>query len=173
MLHGPRFYKHIHKMHHGMRVCIDESLPLTTLPEFTAPVAFSSTYCTLTEHLFSNILPVFLGILILQAHWSMMIMFFCSLELGTLGTHSGYNLPWNSYALQHDWHHYIYTENYAPIGFMDSLHGSNTVFKAWLAELKRREERGNHDDVLVKAREEIARREANREHPGEMVQTVT
>jgi len=27
--------------------------------------------------------------------------------------------------------------------------------------------------VLVKAREEIARREANREHAGEMVQTVT
>jgi hypothetical protein len=49
---------------------------------------------------------------------------------------------------------------------MDSLHGINTVFKAWLAELKSREEKGNHDDVLVKAREEIARREANGEHPG-------
>jgi len=33
--------------------------------------------------------------------------------------------------------------------------------------------KGNHDDVLVKAREEIARREANREHPGEIIQTVT
>ena len=63
--------------------------------EFTAPVALSSTYCTLTEHLTSNIMPVLIGTTILQSHWSMMIMFFCGLEVGTLSTHSGYNLPFN------------------------------------------------------------------------------
>jgi methylsterol monooxygenase len=98
-----------------------------------------------------------------------MVMSFCSLELGTLSAHSGYNLPWNSYALQHDWHHYTHTENYGPIGFMDSLHGSDAAFKAWLAELKRRE--GMKGGVLVKAREEIARREAT-EGPGQMVQAA-
>jgi methylsterol monooxygenase len=97
----------------------------------------------------------------------MMVMFFCSLELGTLSTHSGYNLPWNSSALQHDWHHYIYTENYGPTGLLDSWYGSNTVFRAWLAELKSREGGG---DVLAMARKEIARREATGRHPPERVQ---
>ena len=58
--------------------------------EFTAPVAVASTYCTVTEHLFSNIGPILLGILLLRSHWVSMIQFFCTLELGTLCTHSGY-----------------------------------------------------------------------------------
>lgn len=123
--------------------------------EFTAPVAFSSTYCTLTEHILSNILPIVLGVMILRPHWSLMVMFFCSLEIGTLSTHSGYNLPFNSNALQHDWHHFFYTENYGPTGLLDSFHGSNKVFSAWLGELERRE--GLKGDDLGKvAREKIA-----------------
>lgn len=35
-VHAPRWYAKVHKMHH----------------QFTAPVAFASTYCTMTEHLF-------------------------------------------------------------------------------------------------------------------------
>lgn len=46
-----------------------------------------------------------LGIVILKAHWSLMMLFFCSLELGTLSSHSGYNVPGNFAALKHDWHH--------------------------------------------------------------------
>lgn len=42
-------------------------------------------------------------------------------------------------ALKHDWHHYAYKENYGPLGFVDTLLGTNSSFKAWLAELKARD----------------------------------
>ena len=83
--------------------------------EFTAPVAFSSTYCTMLEHFLSNLLPILLGVEILGAHWSDMVLFFCSLEMGTLSTHSGYNLPWNFNALQHDWHQQV-VRNFSAVG---------------------------------------------------------
>jgi sterol desaturase/sphingolipid hydroxylase (fatty acid hydroxylase superfamily) len=88
----------------------------------------------------------------------MLWMFFCSLELGTLSTHSGYNLPWNFNALQHDWHHYSFLENFGPSGILDELHGSNKKFKGWLAELARRDGKGDRR-TLMKAREELAKLE--------------
>lgn len=58
----------------------------------------------MTEHVLSNLLPILLGIEILRAHWCDMVLFFCSLELGTLSTHSGYDIPFSYNALTHDWH---------------------------------------------------------------------
>ncbi|KDE07101.1 hypothetical protein MVLG_02671 [Microbotryum lychnidis-dioicae p1A1 Lamole] len=130
--------------------------------KFTAPVALSSTYCTLPEHLFSNLLPIVLGIMILGAHWSLMIMFFCSLELGTLNTHSGYNFVGGFSALQHDWHHYAYTENFGPTGILDKIYGTNTAFTSWIEELTRRESGAtgsSKGDVVSQARKELARKE--------------
>lgn len=118
-------------------------------------------------------------------------MFFCGLEMGTLSTHSGYNLPFNykcvvvlnshasrltlfgNSALQHDWHHYFYQENYGPTGALDALHGTNVVFRAWISELSRRDlekkrdgegngssrTENNNEDVYTRARREIAEKE--------------
>jgi fatty acid hydroxylase domain-containing protein 2 len=92
-----------------------------------------------------------------------MVMFFCSLEVETLTTHSGYNLPWNANALQHDWHHFFYTENYGPTGVLDWWHGSNKIFKGWLKELAKKgpvsNANGSSPTVFKKAREDLAKGE--------------
>lgn len=102
-------------------------------------------------------------------------MFFCSLELGTLATHSGYNFPLNFNSLQHDWHHCSfppvssfareteegadsYTENYGPTGILDNLHGSNVAFKAWMAELTARGDGVDAREELVAMEKEALRK---------------
>ncbi|KAL8287496.1 hypothetical protein RQP46_003354 [Phenoliferia psychrophenolica] len=163
--HTPRIYKHFHKMHHTQVATLSffSRIHLTnaSFSSFTAPIALASTYCTMTEHFCSNLFPLVVGILLLQAHWSMMIMFFCNLELGTLSTHSGYNFPGSFSALEHDWHHYSFTEMFGPIGLCDEIAGSNKVFKAWLAELGSRNEGGKA--TTAQAREALAELEVQRE----------
>lgn len=122
-VHSRALYTRVHKLHHT----------------FSAPVALASTYCTPTEHLLSNLAPIILGILAVDAHWSLTIMFFLALETATLATHSDYNIPGLNDALQHDWHHYSFTENFGPVGWMDELLGTNRAYKSWLREVKRRD----------------------------------
>lgn len=122
-VHSKRWYASIHKMHHT----------------FQAPVAMASTYCTMTEHWLSNLLPIALGVSACQAHWSLTVMFFCSLQIGTMCTHSDYSIPGLYDALGHDWHHYSFTENFGPTGLLDHFAGTDKNFKIWLKELKRRD----------------------------------
>jgi len=80
------------------------------------------------------------------------MMFFASLQVGTLCTHSGYNIPGLFNALQHDWHHYAYTENFGPTGLLDGILGTDKNFKVWLGELKLRDK----ENWWTKGRVELA-----------------
>ncbi|XP_006815595.1 fatty acid hydroxylase domain-containing protein 2-like [Saccoglossus kowalevskii] len=113
IIHHPLLYKHIHKLHH----------------EWTAPIGLTCIYAHPIEFMFSNILPVIGGPIVMGSHlivhwlWLVIAMVFTSFD------HSGYHFPMMKSPEIHDFHHLKFNVNYGFTGVLDWLHGTDTMFR--------------------------------------------
>uniref|UniRef100_A0A914DUZ9 Fatty acid hydroxylase domain-containing protein n=1 Tax=Acrobeloides nanus TaxID=290746 RepID=A0A914DUZ9_9BILA len=113
LLHHPRLYKHIHKIHH----------------EWTAPIGVVSIYAHPIEHMFSNIVPLIVGPLICGSHLFTIWVWYGLAQFSTTVSHSGYHFPLLPSPESHDYHHYSFNQCFGVLGVLDWLHGTDANFR--------------------------------------------
>lgn len=94
------------------------------------PVAITAIYCHPIEHIFSNLLPPFLGVFAMGSHIATAWMWFTLAICNTLSAHSGYHLPFFPSPESHDFHHLKFNNCFGVLGILDRLHGTDTQFRA-------------------------------------------
>jgi len=110
MLHwSPILYRHIHKVHH----------------RFPAPTAMACVYAHPIEFALGNVLPIYLGPMMVNAHPTTCYIWWSLAMLGTCKGHSGYRIL--GHADYHEEHHVLYKYNYGGMGVLDRLLGTYRV----------------------------------------------
>ncbi len=106
ILHINPLYKYIHKKHH----------------EIHAPIGISSIYMTVSELYIGNIIPLYLPLLIVNAHPVTVKLWMVFTTINTiLFAHSGFKFL----ASAHDYHHLNHNKNYGTDLFMDNIFGTS------------------------------------------------
>lgn len=107
-LHRPWWMKKVHRVHH----------------EFRTTTAWASEYAHPVEFIVGNFGTLTFGVLVVAPHLATLYLFTVVAMLQVLVHHAGYALPWASWAVHHDWHHYRYKEAFGTIGIMDRIFGT-------------------------------------------------
>lgn len=119
LLHHPKLYARFHKKHH----------------EFTAPVGVVAIYCTPTEFLISDLLPLGVGLLFpYGSHAFFALTWIIAANIATQVHHSGMHMPYSlgidEQPTYHDLHHKHFNYNYGAIGILDKLHCTEFIYKS-------------------------------------------
>lgn len=110
---SPLLYRHIHRVHH----------------RFSAPTAMACVYAHPLEFAVGNVLPIYLGPVLTNAHPRTCYLWFFLTMLGTCKGHSGYRIF--GLADPHEDHHVSFLCNYGGMYFSDCLFGTTaTVMRA-------------------------------------------
>ena len=111
-LHRPWWMKKVHRVHH----------------EFRTTSAIASIYAHPVEFVFANFLTLGLGVILVAPSLPVLYLW-TILSLHTVvAHHSGYAVPWLSWSVHHDWHHYRFKECFGTLGLLDRLLGTDPEF---------------------------------------------
>ena len=102
-LHRPFWMKKVHHVHH----------------EFRTTTAIASEYAHTVEFVAANFQTLACGVIIVAPSLPAIYLFTLIAVSTVLVHHSGYALPWASWSVHHDWHHYRYKEAFGTFGLID------------------------------------------------------
>lgn len=91
-----------------------------------------------SEHIVSNLTPVVISIVSVNAPLSTSWVWFTITIITTLGDHSGYHMPFLHSPEMHDYHHLKFVECFGAGGFLDRFHKTCTKFDESVHSLRHR-----------------------------------
>lgn len=112
-LHRPWWMKRVHRVHH----------------EFRTTTALASEYAHWVEFIFGSFGTLSIGVLVLAPSLPAIWLFALVALTTVLVHHCGYAVPWASWAVHHDWHHFRYRECFGTIGVLDRLAGTDAELR--------------------------------------------
>jgi len=113
-LHRPWWMKRFHRIHH----------------EFRTSTAMASEYAHPVEFIAGNFLTLAGGVILVAPSLPMLYLWELIALHTVIAHHSGYAVPWMSWSVHHDWHHYRYKECFGTLGVLDRLLGTEPEFRA-------------------------------------------
>lgn len=113
-LHRKALFRRFHRIHH----------------EFRESIGIATHYVHYAEHLVGNLLPVFAGVLLVGAHPVTTLIWVTLAVTNAIHTHAGYALPWMSWGVDHDFHHYNVNGCYGAMGLVDRALGTDAELRA-------------------------------------------
>lgn len=114
-LHRKWWMAKVHRVHH----------------EFRSTSAWSGEYAHPVEFCVGNFGTLAVGVLVVAPPMATIYLFTVLSMLTFLIHHSGYALPWASWSVHHDWHHYRYSEAFGTYGLLDRWLGTDAEFRTF------------------------------------------